>query len=167
MGDYAMRKTSVFGAFVCVSVLFVAGCDQSVEPPTVSEEVKAQIEEEEAKAAEEEAARNAAGEEYMMKVAGVGATGKGDYGVTSEEAMSIITVPISTYFQAQERAVFDMQIPHTMNLFQATEGRYPNSEEEFFQRIIKENQIQLPKLPEGDSYVYDVPSHTLMIKTKR
>ena len=41
------------------------------------------------------------------------------------------------------------------------------SEEEFFQRIIKENMIQLPKLPEGDTYVYDVPSHTLMIKTKR
>ncbi len=162
-----MRRTYVFGAFACLSTLLVFGCEQPVEPPTVSEEVKVQIEAEEAKAAEEKAARDAAEEEYAMKVAGVGATGKGDYGVTSEEAASIITVPISTYFQAQERAVFDMQIPHTMNLFQATEGRYPNSEDEFFQRIIKENQIQLPKLPEGDSYVYDVPSHTLMIKTKK
>ncbi|MBP5622212.1 MAG: hypothetical protein J6X44_09375, partial [Thermoguttaceae bacterium] len=107
-----MRRIFDFSAFFCASLLWFSGCDQPVEPPTVSEEVQAQIEEEEAKAAEEEAARNAAEEEYTMKVAGVGATGKGNYGVTSEEAMSIITVPISTYFQAQERAVFDIQIPH-------------------------------------------------------
>lgn len=148
-------------------VVLNLGCSQEVEPPVVSEEVKAQIEEEN-KAAEEEAkAREAREDEYEVKEAGVGATGKGEYGVTSENPMSIVTVPISTYFHAQEMAVFNIQIPSAMNLFQGAEGRYPNSEEEFFQRIIREGQINLPKLPEGDVYFYDVPSHTLMIKTKK
>lgn len=104
-------------------------------------------------------------DEYQLKKAGVGATGKGQYGVSSEQPMSIITTPVSTYFYAQEKTVFDMQIPQALNLFQASEGRYPNSEEEFMNKIIKANMIVLPKLPEGDSYVYDVPTHTLMVRT--
>ena len=160
-----MKARYWLGMALCLG-LFGCGCSQTVEPPTVSEEVKEQIAEEEAKAAAEEAER-AAEDEYETKVAGVGATGKGEYGVTSEEPMSIITVPISTYFHAQEMAVFNIQIPSAMNLFQASEGRFPNTEEEFYQKIIQANQIQLPQLPEGDSYFYDVPSHALMIKTKK
>lgn len=145
--------------------LICLGCGEPVAPPTVSEEVAAEIQKEE-KAAEE-AANQSPEEEYELKEAGVGATGKGNYGVTSEEAASIITVPISTYFHAQEKAVFDIQIPQALSLFQASEGRFPNSEEEFMQKIVQANQIILPKLPEGDSYVYDVQSHTLMILTKK
>ena len=105
--------------------------------------------------------------EYVEKKADVGATGKGEYGVTSEEPMSIVTVPVSTYFKAQEMAVFRMQIPSAMNLFQASEGRYPNSEEEFMAKIIKANQIVLPKLPEGDVYFYDVQARELKIRSKK
>ncbi len=105
--------------------------------------------------------------EYVEKKADVGATGKGEYGVTSEQAMSIVTVPVSTYFKAQEMAVFRMQIPSAMNLFQASEGRYPNSEEEFMAKIIKANQIALPKLPEGDVYFYDVQARELKIRSKK
>lgn len=105
--------------------------------------------------------------EYVEKKADVGATGKGEYGVTSEEPMSIVTVPVSTYFKAQEMAVFRMQIPSAMNLFQASEGRYPNSEEEFMTKIIKANQIVLPKLPEGDVYFYDAQARELKIRSKK
>ena len=106
-------------------------------------------------------------DEYEMKAAGVGATGKGEYGVTSEQPMSIITTPVSTYFHAQEMSVFNIQIPQALSLFQASEGRFPNSEQEFMDKIIKANMIVLPKLPDGDAYVYDVPSHTLMIRTRK
>jgi hypothetical protein len=119
----------------------------------------------------ENAAENADGAEaeaeYVEKKADVGATGKGEYGVTSEQPMSIVTVPVSTYFKAQEMAVFRMQIPSAMNLFQASEGRYPNSEEEFMTKIIKANQIVLPKLPEGDVYFYDVQARELKIRSKK
>ncbi|MBR4833636.1 MAG: hypothetical protein IKU86_04780 [Thermoguttaceae bacterium] len=112
-------------------------------------------------------AKNDAEPEYVEKKADVGATGKGEYGVTSEQAMSIVTVPVSTYFKAQEMAVFRMQIPSAMNLFQASEGRYPNSEEEFMAKIIKANQIVLPKLPEGDVYFYDVQARELKIRSRK
>lgn len=157
----------VFYLFVCVSVLCCFGCGEPVAPPVVSEEVAAEVDALNAKAVRDNVERDVSEDEYEVKVADVGATGKGNYGVTSEEPTSIVTVPISTYFHAQEAAVFKIQIPSAMNLFQASEGRFPNSEEEFMQQIVRANQIVLPKLPEGDSYFYDVQSHTLMIKTKK
>ncbi|MBQ8285280.1 MAG: formylglycine-generating enzyme family protein [Thermoguttaceae bacterium] len=87
--------------------------------------------------------------------------------IASDEPTSFVTVPVSTYFKAQEMAVFRMQIPAAMNLFQASEGRYPNSEEEFRTKIIKANQIVLPKLPEGDVYFYDVQARELKIRSKK
>ena len=162
-----MYQRTFFCMALLATSLCLAGCSEPIDAPPVSEEITQELAQEKEQEAAEEAARQAAPEEYELKQAGVGATGKGQYGVTSEEPMSIVTVPISAYFAVQERSVFEMQIPHAMNLFQASEGRFPNSPEEFQQRIIQENSIVLPKLPEGDEYVYDVPSHTLMIKTKK
>lgn len=159
------RLLRVVGAS-CV-VALALGCSEPVSmeeiqqtPSTESKNESSPVETETASV--ESAESN---DEYQLKKAGVGATGKGQYGVSSEQPMSIITTPVSTYFYAQEKTVFDMQIPQALNLFQASEGRYPNSEEEFMNKIIKANMIVLPKLPEGDSYVYDVPTHTLMVRT--
>lgn len=167
-GRLARNKRATFAAGIAILLGAAVGCDsEPLPPPTASPEIVAELEAEKEEKAAEEAARQAAADEYVLKEAGVGATGKGQYGISSDDPRSIVTVPISTYFQAQEKAVFDMQIPHALNLFQATEGRYPNSQEEFMSRIVAANQIVLPKLPEGDEYVYDVPNHILMIKTKR
>ncbi len=54
-------------------------------------------------------------------------------------------------------------IEQAINIFNATEGRYPNSYEEFMTRIIKENNIQLPVLPGGAKYQYDVENHKLVV----
>ncbi len=54
-------------------------------------------------------------------------------------------------------------IAHALNLFNASEGRYPNSYDEFMTRIIKENNIQLPVLPGGKKYQYDVENHQLVV----
>jgi hypothetical protein len=56
-----------------------------------------------------------------------------------------------------------MYIQHAVDLFQATEGRYPKDYNEFMTRIIKENQIKLPVLPGGAKYAYDVEKHKLRI----
>ena len=168
------RKLSglTFGAGLLALCAF-CGCSEPIPVPTEEPEP---TKEAAATTGETTAnAENAAGAtegaapeaEYVEKKADVGATGKGEYGVTSEQAMSIVTVPVSTYFKAQEMAVFRMQIPSAMNLFQASEGRYPNSEEEFMTKIIKANQIVLPKLPEGDVYFYDVQARELKIRSKK
>lgn len=167
-----------FGAGL-LALCAVCGCSEPIPVPTSDAEptkeaaaTTSETSADAATAAQPDAAgatENAAEPEteYVEKKADVGATGKGEYGVTSEQPMSIVTVPVSTYFKAQEMAVFRMQIPSAMNLFQASEGRYPNSEEEFMTKIIKANQIVLPKLPEGDVYFYDVQARELKIRSKK
>jgi hypothetical protein len=56
-----------------------------------------------------------------------------------------------------------LQIEHAINLFNASEGRYPKSHEEFMTRIIQENQLKLPQLTADLEYQYDVDNHRLVI----
>jgi hypothetical protein len=56
-----------------------------------------------------------------------------------------------------------MYIQHALDLFNASEGRYPKDYDEFMTRIIKENQIKLPVLPGGAKYAYDVENHKLRV----
>ncbi len=174
-----MKKTRNLGGLTfgagLLALCAVCGCSEPIPVPgtenettqkaAATSETGATADKADAAGATENAAEPEA--EYVEKKADVGATGKGEYGVTSEQPMSIVTVPVSTYFKAQEMAVFRMQIPSAMNLFQASEGRYPNSEEEFMTKIIKANQIVLPKLPEGDVYFYDVQARELKIRSKK
>jgi hypothetical protein len=57
----------------------------------------------------------------------------------------------------------NLQIEQAVNLFQASEGRYPASLDEFMTRIIRENNIRLPQLAPGQEYQYDVDNHKLVI----
>lgn len=66
-----------------------------------------------------------------------------------------IAQPAKTLFDVEQRAVFDIKIPHAMQLYRATHGRKPQSHEAFMQEIIQANRIQLPELPEGQEYRYD------------
>jgi hypothetical protein len=54
-------------------------------------------------------------------------------------------------------------IEQALNFFNANEGRFPQSHEEFMTQIISANKIQLPVLPSGLDYQYDVDGHRLVI----
>ncbi|MCS7237520.1 MAG: hypothetical protein NZ899_04535 [Thermoguttaceae bacterium] len=95
---------------------------------------------------------------YVREKAGVGATGKGNY------RPGILTTPLSVYFRAQERIIFESQIPHAMQLYHATNGRYPGSWEEFEREILIPNGIRLPTLPPGHRYHYDPQTGQLMVE---
>lgn len=105
--------------------------------------------------------------EETFKKADVGVTGKGKFADSAEKPMSIITVPLATYFRGKEMTVFRIQIPHTMELYKGANGQYPESHEVFMREIIQANQIALPSLPPGDTYVYDPAAATLLVKTKK
>ena len=75
-----------------------------------------------------------------------------------------IAQPAKTLFAVKEKAVFEIQIPHAMNLFKATNGNAPKSHEEFMSQIIKANRINLPELPAGKKYVYDPEQAQLMVE---
>lgn len=87
-----------------------------------------------------------------------GATGKGNYG-----GAGVVTTPISVYFQAQERLIYD-SVTYAVKLFEAEHGYKPKTEEEFMKKIIEANQIRLPQLPPGSKYKYDPTKGELMVE---
>lgn len=56
-----------------------------------------------------------------------------------------------------------LQIEHALNLYNAAEGNYPKSHEEFMTNIIQANRLVLPQLPADLQYQYDVANHKLVI----
>ena len=73
-----------------------------------------------------------------------------------------ITGPLEAYHPLMQQ-VAALGIEHAVNLFNASEGRYPNSYDEFMARIIKENNIRLPVLSPGLEYQYEVENHKLLV----
>ncbi len=88
---------------------------------------------------------------------GAGVKGRG-YGP------GIITTPVATYFAAKEQIAFRIQIPDAMRLYKAMNGHAPETHEEFMEKIIKENRIQLPELPPGHRYRYYPEQGELMVE---
>jgi hypothetical protein len=56
-----------------------------------------------------------------------------------------------------------LQIDHAMNLYKATNDRYPKDYDEFMAEIIKANNIALPKLPPYQKYGYNEEEHKLVV----
>lgn len=54
-------------------------------------------------------------------------------------------------------------IDYHLQIFNATNGRYPEDHDEFMSEIIKKNNIQLPVLPAKHTYQYDVENHKLVV----
>ncbi|MCL2745257.1 MAG: hypothetical protein FWE67_15555 [Planctomycetaceae bacterium] len=98
--------------------------------------------------------------------ADVGAGKKGHYGQKGGEAATdIITVPIATLFRAQEITAYRIKVPQAMQLYKASnDGKAPATHEEYWEKIIKANEITLPQLPDGQRYVYDPATEGLLIE---
>ena len=74
-----------------------------------------------------------------------------------------VVTPAKAYFAVREKAVFQIQIPHAMQLFKAESGEGPKTHEEFMEKIIKANGIKLPELPKGQFYEYRPESEELVV----
>ena len=97
--------------------------------------------------------------EQVPAQAGVGIKGR-----SLDEHEGALVTPAKTLFKVRERVVFEIQIPQAMALFQASEGNYPATHDEFMERIVNANNIKLPALPEQHVYVYDPESHELLVR---
>jgi hypothetical protein len=91
----------------------------------------------------------------------VGSGAKGHYG------QGLIATPAATYWRVRESLAFTIQVPHAIQLFEASEGRPLKSEKEFWDRIIKYNHISLPELPPGQRYFFDLKTKQLMVERPR
>ncbi len=72
------------------------------------------------------------------------------------------TLSGNTYVSAVGRLSID-QITHALNLYKATNDRYPKDYEEFMAEIIRANNIALPQLPAYQDYAYDEKEHRLVV----
>ncbi len=158
-----------------VSLVLLVGCDigkptkvrskPQDEEPALAQEAETQP----APAAKPEAeiAKPEPTPEVKMEIvkAEPGVTGKADFAKDGANSiMSPITVPVGEYFQARDRAAFDMQIPKAMQLYKAmNDNKAPATHEEFMSKIVDENSITLPQLPDGRSYLYDPKTETLNV----
>lgn len=144
-----MRRYKLYAVIVpvlFVSVAFFSGClpsvpksTQKTEPPKEEETVV-----------------------EVGKVAGVGATGKGQYTET-EKAIVPGAAAVASFYAMKERLAYNVQVKQALDLFEATEGRKPNSQEEFEEKILKANNLVLPELPQGCRYEYDPKTGDLMV----
>ncbi|MEO2032815.1 MAG: hypothetical protein ABGZ35_12085 [Planctomycetaceae bacterium] len=89
---------------------------------------------------------------------------KGDGQVVKPEVKitNPITGPLEAYEPLKQR-IAALSLDHAVNLFRALEGRYPKDYDEFMQRVIKDNKMQLPKPVKGLHYEYDVENHKLLV----
>jgi hypothetical protein len=56
-----------------------------------------------------------------------------------------------------------LSIQHSLDLYHATNERYPKDLDEFMTEIIKPNGISLPQLPPYQKYAYDEKDHKLIV----
>jgi hypothetical protein len=73
-----------------------------------------------------------------------------------------ITGPLAVLKKVQVQLP-TLLIDQALNLYNANEGRYPQTHDEFMTQIIKANNLKLPQLPADQQYQYDVASHQLLI----
>ncbi|MDZ4688592.1 MAG: hypothetical protein SH850_26260 [Planctomycetaceae bacterium] len=78
------------------------------------------------------------------------------------ETSDPLSATMSTYAVAIDKTS-KLKIEHALNIYNATEGRFPKTYDEFMEQIIKPNDIRLPVLPGGRKYQYDVEKHELVI----
>ena len=77
-----------------------------------------------------------------------------------------VSDPITGPLEILKKAKVDLPmlaIEHALNLYNAAEGRFPQSHDEFMTQIVVANNIRLPALPNGLQYQYDVAGHRLVI----
>ena len=89
-------------------------------------------------------------------------------GVRGDKIQSggLYTTPAKAYFQVRERLTF-LQVDQAIQFFRGAEGRLPQSHDEFMQKVIQANQIQLPELPAGSRYVWDPQKGELLVERPR
>lgn len=172
-----------------VVMVVVAGCDSGTSSGGNSDmdALAAQLDqakqaEANAKAAAEEAAAKAAADKQAAEAAqrevaaqqtaeeqaraeSTGFTARsGRRGQSFHDQGGYLNAVFSARFTAENQMTIN-SIKHNLQLFEATNSRYPNSQDEFFQAIIVDGGVTLPELREGEEYWYDVDNHELMVRT--
>lgn len=161
-------------AVSCLTLLWLSGCGGSPEgadsgaDSEVDPALQAMEEREAKQAAEDAAAAEAAAAAERDRLAN-----EAPSEVSKEDFQKGSKIKSDGYLSSVARARQQvpermqlMMVTHALNLFYGLEGRYPKSQDEFMEKVVKANQIQLPELQEPYEYFYDVEKHELFKRPK-
>ena len=100
----------------------------------------------------------APGKEFIKADVGIGEKGRGYGG-------GLITTEVKAYWTAKEHLTL-LNLQHALDLYRANDpnGKGPKTQDEFMKKVVKENDIKLPELPEGHRYVYDPHTEELLVE---
>jgi hypothetical protein len=93
--------------------------------------------------------------------AGVGK--KGQSLRDNQGVAKIIAGPVAALANVEQMVTFDIQVKKALDLYRALEGSPPKSHEEFMEKIIRANRIQLPELPAGAVYHFNADKGELWV----
>ena len=124
-----------------VLLLFSTGCKEPEGAPVAEAEPQGEVEMERVKAE-----------------AGVGKQGQ-----IIGDKQGFLRTPAKALFTAKQKIAF-LKVEHALNLYDAEHGFKPKTEEEFMEKVIKFNNIELPVLPEGQIYVWDGEAGELLVE---
>ena len=97
--------------------------------------------------------------ETIKAEAGVAAAGR-----SLDQHEGLLVTPAKAYFAVREKTVFQIAIPHAIQLYKATEGKLPATFDELKQNILDPNKIKLPPLPPGHTYEWNAEEEQLMVR---
>lgn len=131
----------------CLVLVFICGCEKQVAEPATDRET----------ALPGDGAPQVPAQERVKAEFGVGAKGK--------SSNSPIRYAANAYFNATEKLQF-MAAQHALDLYKAQDpnGRGPQSHDDYMEKIVEFNRIELPVLPEGHQYVYDPEAGELFVE---
>ena len=79
------------------------------------------------------------------------------------DAQKIISGPAATLLNVKQKKILEWDVPKALQLYQALEGNFPKSHEEFMAKIVEANNLVLPELPEGAVYHFNTEKGELWV----
>ncbi len=103
------------------------------------------------------------GSPMAAQQADVGVAKQGQKLMGHSDAQKMITGPASQLLQVRQAAIFNIQIPQALQLYQAQHGRSPSNHDEFVKQILEPNRLSLPELPDGMVYQFNPEQQELWV----
>ena len=149
------RGWFVSPAVVALVLVVMAGCE---EPRNVGDKPRAQV-------------KKAAPEDTFIVGKTTQKIGRADDPALKKGAVvapktivakDYLTIQGNAYVVSIDKIAL-MNVQHAMDIYHATNDRFPADHDEFMKEIIQANGIALPKLPFYQEYVYNEKTHELQV----
>ena len=88
--------------------------------------------------------------------------GVGKKGQKLKDHRGPLATPAKAMFKAEQQIMF-LKVQQALTAFEILNDRYPNSHDEYMEKVIKANNLNLPELPVGQRYEFDTETHELMV----